>query len=450
MPDGGIVTTFTDITASVKAAEELERSNETLERRVHERTEQLTRLNTELARAKAGAEQANISKTRFLAAASHDILQPLNAARLYVTSLIERQGNGESSQLVGNIDASLDAVEEIIGTLLDISRLDAGGMKPEFVSLRIDDILRQLEVEFTPLAHGKGLRLEFVHCSLAVQSDRRLLRRLLQNLVSNAIKYTPEGRVLVGCRRRNGQLRIDVYDTGLGIPASKRQIIFQEFHRLDQGAKVARGLGLGLSIVERIARVLDHKVEVNSTVDRGSHFSIEVPLASTVPLREPRRTAADVDRSQLNGVDVVCIDNDTAILNGMDMVLTGWGCRVVKATDLAAAIAAIDESGFTPRALLIDYHLDEGTGIEAITALRKRYGADLTAILITADRSPDVREASARAWRPAAQQAGQAGGVARADHAGADQAGGRGGVTSKFNCRAAPPAANARARSSRR
>jgi signal transduction histidine kinase/CheY-like chemotaxis protein len=392
MPDGGIVTTFTDITASVKAADELERANETLERRVHERTEQLTRLNSELARAKAGAEQANISKTRFLAAASHDILQPLNAARLYVTSLIERQGNSETSQLVGNIDASLDAVEEIIGALLDISRLDTGAMKAEFVSLRIDDILRQLEVEFTPLAHSKGLQLDFVHCSLAVQSDRRLLRRLLQNLVSNAIKYTLEGRVLVGCRRHNGQLRIDVYDTGIGIPASKQQAVFLEFHRLDQGAKVARGLGLGLSIVERIARVLNHKVEVESTVDRGSHFSIEVPLASTVPLRGPRRTAAEVDRSQLNGVDVVCIDNDTAILNGMDMVLTGWGCRVVKATDLAAAIAAIDASGFTPRALLIDYHLDEGNGIEAIVALRKRYGADLTAILITADRSPDVRE----------------------------------------------------------
>jgi Na+/proline symporter/signal transduction histidine kinase len=392
MPDGGIVTTFTDITASVKAAEELERANETLERRVHERTEQLTRLNSELARAKAGAEQANISKTRFLAAASHDILQPLNAARLYVTSLIERQGSGEASQLVGNIDASLDAVEEIIGALLDISRLDAGGMKPEFVSLRIDDILRQLEVEFTPLAHSKGLRLEFVHCSLAVQSDRRLLRRLLQNLVSNAIKYTPEGRVLVGCRRRNGYLRIDVYDTGLGIPVSQRKVIFQEFHRLDQGAKVARGLGLGLSIVERIARVLDHKVEVNSTLDRGSHFSIDVPLASTVPVRGPRRTAATVDRGQLDGIEVVCIDNDTAILNGMEMVLTGWGCRVLKAADLATAIASIDETAFVPRVLLIDYHLDEGNGIEAITELRKRYGADLTAILITADRSPDVRE----------------------------------------------------------
>jgi CheY-like chemotaxis protein len=260
------------------------------------------------------------------------------------------------------------------------------------MTFRIDELLRQLEVEFTPLAQEKGLKLDFVPCTLAVKTDRRLLRRLLQNLVSNAIKYTPKGRVLVGCRRHGDRLRIDVYDTGLGIPVSQRQVIFQEFHRLDQGAKVARGLGLGLSIVERIARVLNHKVEVNSTVKRGSHFSIEVPLASTVPLSEPRRTAAVIDRGQLNGVEVVCIDNDAAILNGMDIVLTGWGCRVLKAPDLATAITSIDETGFTPRALLVDYHLDEGNGIEAIAELRKRYGADLTAILITADRSPDVRE----------------------------------------------------------
>jgi Na+/proline symporter/signal transduction histidine kinase len=392
MPDGGIVTTFTDITASVKAAEELERANETLERRVRERTEQLTRLNTELARAKAGAEEANISKTRFLAAASHDILQPLNAARLYVTSLIERQNGGETSQLVGNIDASLDAVEEIIGALLDISRLDTGAMKPEFGSIRIDDLLRQLEVEFAPLAHSKRLQLDFVPCTLAVQSDRRLLRRLLQNLVSNAIKYTQEGRVLIGCRRRGKVLRIDVYDTGLGIPISKRHIIFQEFHRLDEGAKVARGLGLGLSIVERIARVLDHKVAVDSTVAHGSHFSIEVPLASQMPAREPAETIVGVDRGQLNGVAVLCIDNDTAILNGMEMVLTGWGCQVLKAPELVAAIGAIDQTTFLPRILLVDYHLDDGNGIEAIQALRKRYGADISAILITADRSPNVRD----------------------------------------------------------
>src|SRR3954462_15530429 len=278
MPDSGLVITATDVTPSVEAAEALERSNENLERRVKERTRELTRLNAALERAKGEAEEANVSKTRFLAAASHDILQPLNAARLYVTSLVERQGSGEDARLVSNVDASLEAVEEILGALLDISRLDSGAMKPEISSFRIDELMRQLELEFTPLARARGLKLSFVSSTRAVRSDRRLLRRLLQNLVSNAIKYTPNGRVLIGCRLGDGRLRIDVHDTGLGIPQSKQRAVFHEFHRLDQGAKVARGLGLGLSIVERIARVLDHDIALQSRSGRGSRFSVEVPL----------------------------------------------------------------------------------------------------------------------------------------------------------------------------
>ena len=272
MPDGGIVTTFTDITASVEAAEALERANESLERRVHERTEELTKLNAALARAKGEADAANISKTKFLAAASHDILQPLNAARLYVTSLIERQRGANDRPLIDNIDASLEAVEEIFGALLDISRLDTGVLRPEFASFHIDELMRQIAVEFAPLAVSKRLELTFVPCSLVVRSDRRLLRRLIQNLVSNAIKYTPQGRVLVGCRRRGDHLRIDVYDTGLGIPEEKQRDIFMEFHRLDQGARIARGLGLGLSIVERVARVLGATVELTSAPGAGLAF----------------------------------------------------------------------------------------------------------------------------------------------------------------------------------
>ena len=392
MPDGGLVTTVTDITPSVEAAEQLERANTTLEGRVRDRTAELTRLNAELARAKADAEEANISKTRFLAAASHDILQPLNAARLYVTSLIERQGSGEDGRLIDNVDASLEAVEEIFGALLEISRLDAGAMRPEPVSFRIDELLRQLEVEFTPLAREKGLKLTFVPCSLSVRSDRRLLRRLLQNYVSNAVKYTPKGHVLIGCRRQRNKLRIEVYDTGLGIPQSKKRAIFREFHRLDEGAKVARGLGLGLSIVERIARVLNHKIEVRSAAGRGSRFSVEVPLSSAAPASQPQQRAISVDRSQLVGTTVLCIDNEPKILDGMETLLGGWGCRVLKAPDLAVAIAAISESKTSLNGLLVDYHLDKGNGIEAIVELRRRFGVDLPAILITADRSPHVRD----------------------------------------------------------
>jgi Na+/proline symporter/CheY-like chemotaxis protein len=390
MPDGGIVTTFTDITASVEAAEALERSNETLERRVRERTEELTRLNVALARAKGEAEDANISKTKFLAAASHDILQPLNAARLYVTSLIER-GAREDRRLVDNIDASLEAVEEILGALLDMSRLDTGALRPEFASFRIDELMRQIEVEFAPLAASKGIDFAVLPCTLVVRSDRRLLRRLIQNLVSNAIKYTPEGRVLVGCRRRGDDLRIDVYDTGVGIPQSKWRDIFIEFNRLDQGAKIARGLGLGLSIVERVARVLGCTIELESESGHGSHFAVSVPLSSEAPIELLARESARVDPGQLAGITALCIDNEPSVLDGMETMLCGWGCEVIKAPDLAFALAAIPESLIVPNGLLVDYHLDHGNGIEAIVALRHRLG-DLPAILITADRSPGVRE----------------------------------------------------------
>jgi len=389
MPGGGIVTTYTDITPSFEAAE-------ALERRVRERTTELTRLNAELERAKADAEEANISKTRFLAAASHDILQPLNAARLYVTSLVERQRAGEDAKLVSNIDASLDAVEEIFGALLDISRLDTGVMKPEFASFRIDELLRQLEVEFTPLAREKGLQLIFVPSTMAIRSDRRLLRRLLQNLISNAIKYTPRGRVLIGCRRRRGRLRIDVCDTGLGIPATQRKNIFREFHRLREGAKAARGLGLGLSIVERLARVLEHKIDLRSSAGVGSRFSVEVPISAGISTGPVRRDMHYSDPGQLAGVAVLCIDNDPQILDGMETLLKGWGCRVLKASDLAAAIEAINEQPVTLNGLLVDYHLDEGNGIETIAELRRRFGHDLPAILITADRTPKVREEARR------------------------------------------------------
>jgi Na+/proline symporter/signal transduction histidine kinase len=390
MPGGGIVTTFTDVTPSVEAAE-------ALEQRVRERTTELTRLNAELVRAKADAEEANISKTRFLAAASHDILQPLNAARLYVTSLVERQGHGEDGKLVGNIDASLDAVEEIFGALLDISRLDTGAMKPENSSFRIDEVMRQLEVEFAPLARERGLELKFVLAGATVRSDRRLLRRLLQNLISNAIKYTPKGRVLVGCRRQNGVLRIEVCDSGLGIPPTQMRAIFREFHRLQEGAKVARGLGLGLSIVERISRVLEHPVRVKSEPGRGSVFSVEVPVAAAVSASTPRRGPVRADPAQLAGMAVLCIDNDPQILDGMEALLGGWGCQVLKASDLPSAIAAIEAVKPILSGLLVDYHLDNGNGIDAIVELRKRFGADLPAILITADRTPPVRdEARAR------------------------------------------------------
>jgi CheY-like chemotaxis protein len=367
-----------------------------LEKRVRERTEQLTRLNSELAQAKILAEEANISKTRFLAAASHDILQPLNAARLYVTSLVERQSGGENARLVDNIDDSLEAIEEILGALLDISRLDAGAMTPSISSFRMSDLMRSLEVEFTPIAREKKLDLTFVPCTLAVASDRVLLRRLLQNLISNAIKYTPRGKVLIGCRRSGTSLRISIYDTGLGIPFIKRGEIFKEFHRLDQGARIARGLGLGLSIVERIARVLGHGIAIDSTLSGGSHFSVTMPIAKTVTYvtTSTSASASLPGRAPMSGTTVVCIENDRAILDGMKTLLKGWDAHVIASVDPDSAIQAIAEHGGPITGLLVDYHLDRGNGIATIRDIRQRFGDNIPAILITADRSPHVREAA--------------------------------------------------------
>src|SRR3954451_2994182 len=393
MPGGGFVITFSDVTPSFEAAEALERANATLEKRVRDRTEELTRLNSELARAKSTAEDASISKTRFLAAASHDILQPLNAARLYVTSLVERQHSGEETRLVENIDDSLEAIEEILGALLDISRLDAGAMKPAITRFKMGDLMRSLEIEFTPSARAKGLKLTFVPCSLPVESDRTLLRRLLQNFISNAIKYTPRGRVLIGCRRHGQSLQIGVYDTGVGIPPQKRGEIFKEFHRLEQGARIARGLGLGLSIVERLARVLNHSIALEANGSGGSVFSVTVPVAQAVNYTAAVTTATPLSTS-VSGALIACIENDAAILDGMKTLLTAWDAEVIAVADPEAALEAIEAAGRPVTGLLVDYHLDRGNGLAAIRDIRRRFGENVPAILITADRSPHVRAAA--------------------------------------------------------
>lgn len=393
MPEGTVIT-FSDITQSVEAAEALERANATLENRVRERTEELTRLNSELERAKGVAEQANISKTRFLAAASHDLLQPLNAAKLYVTSLVERKIGGDEARIVTNIDHSLEQIEELLGALLDISRLEAGALKPSISSFRASDILRSLEVEFAPLARDKGLDLTFIQSSLPIRTDRTLLLRLIQNLISNAIKYTPHGRVLVGCRRRGASLEICVYDRGIGILPAQRSEIFKEFHRLDQGARVARGIGLGLSIVQRIARVLDHQLSVEANTHGGSRFTITVPISETVTLVGTIANVMSAARTPMEGALIVVIENEPAIIDGMRTLINGWGANVIAEPDLAGAISAIEKAGQAPTGIVVDYHLDQGDGIAAIAAIRSRFGASIPAMLLTADRSPKVREAA--------------------------------------------------------
>jgi CheY-like chemotaxis protein len=238
------------------------------------------------------------------------------------------------------------------------------------------------------------LRLTFVPCSLPVESDRLLLRRLLQNLISNAIKYTPQGRVLVGCRRRGPALQIAIYDTGVGVPILKRAEIFKEFHRLEQGARIARGLGLGLSIVERLARVLNHRIALDSNKSGGSVFSVSVPIAKAVNHTTAVTSATPLSRASMSGILVVCIENDAAILDGMKTLLTTWDAKVIAVADPEAAIKAIEAAEQRITGLLVDYHLDRGNGIAAIREIRHRFGQGIPAILITADRSPGVRAAA--------------------------------------------------------
>ncbi|MBZ9701237.1 MULTISPECIES: PAS domain-containing hybrid sensor histidine kinase/response regulator [unclassified Mesorhizobium] len=399
MPDGGIVATYADISGRVEQDLALKRANESLEQRVKTRTieltrvnEELTRVNEELAQAQMLAEEANLGKTRFLAAAGHDILQPLNAARLYCSSLIEKAGKGPAGKAAVNIDSSLESVETILGAVLDISRLDAGAMKPDDTAFNLDALLRQIGNDFRPLAAEKQLKLTIMPSSLTVMTDRNLLRRLIQNLVSNAIKYTRHGRILVGVRRRGELAEIQVIDTGIGIAGDKLNTVFREFTRLDEGAREAEGLGLGLSIVDRIARVLRLEIRIFSDPGKGTRFSVILPVAAVQePKREVETRAPARAAASLAGLSVLCIDNDARILEGMRLLLEGWGCAVETVSGTTNRDIAIRR----PDIVLADYHLDGETGLDAIVGLRAIHGDDLPAVLVTADRSNEVRTAAA-------------------------------------------------------
>lgn len=237
LPDGGLVISFSDVTARVKAERALEQVNTSLEGRVSERTAALIRVNTELESARAKADAANHDKTRFLAAASHDLLQPLNAARLYTSTLIERAKSTSLADLANSIEAALTAVEDIMSALLDISRIDSGALRPAAASVGARELLKKIEVEFGPMARERGVDLVIVPTSAVVVADRMLVGRIVQNLVSNAIKYTaPGGKVLVGIRRRGSRVRLDVIDTGIGFNKDQHKLLFAEFSRLERGS----------------------------------------------------------------------------------------------------------------------------------------------------------------------------------------------------------------------
>jgi len=389
LPDGGLVISWSDATERRTAARLLQQANETLERRVRERTEELTRLNIDLARAREAAEAANLGKTKFLAAVGHDIVQPLNAARLYTSSLVEKLGQSPTRELAGNIDDALESVEDILGAVLAISRLDAGELEPNVTEFAVDRLMARLENEFTPIASSKGLKLEVITNGFHVRSDYSLLRRLLQNLVSNAIKYSESGTVTLDARVKRNHLVFEVRDTGEGIAEGDREIIFQEFKRLDAGKRAAPGLGLGLSIVKRLAAMLDHSVELESDPGRGSSFFVSVPLAATQSAAPTADRQTDTTTNDFPGMVVACIDNEPRILDGMKTLLDGWEYKVHLFADGPSMLAAFPK--MQPDIVIADYHLDNEAGIDVISAARQLNIVEFFPVLVTADRSAEVR-----------------------------------------------------------
>ncbi|QJT13119.1 response regulator [Aeromonas sp. 2692-1] len=392
MPAGGFVMTFTDITPFRDAERVLREANEHLEARVAERTHELSELNRQLLLVNQQVERANHSKSRFLAAVSHDLTQPLNAAKLFTSSLLEMLPPAdEPARIARHIDDALGATEDLITDLLDISRLEAGKFKAKKLDFALRDVFDNLKAEFGVLAQAGGIQFSVVESGVAVYSDVRLLRRVLQNFLTNAFRYNPGGRVLLGCRRLGDKVRIEVWDNGPGIPADKQEAIFDEFSRLDH-SRTAReqGLGLGLAIARGIALVLGHNLTLHSWPGAGSVFAITLNLA-TRPVATTQVAAPTQRDSQLEGIRVLCIDNESDILIAMHSLLGRWGCEVVCAQSLAQAEDLI-AGGFLPQLVLSDYHLDDGkTGLQALHMLRLAHGNDIGGIIISADRKSELQ-----------------------------------------------------------
>jgi signal transduction histidine kinase len=340
---------------------------------------------------RAAAEEANVTKSRFFAAASHDLRQPLHALGLFVETLQERAREADDRALVAGIRASTDRLSHMFNALLDLSRLDAGRVLPHPSDLALEPILARACAEVEPEARARGLRLRRVSTRAHVHSDPNLLPRLIGWLIENAVRHTERGGVLVGCRRRGESVRIEVWDTGPGIPDERRAEIFQEFATLDADAR-PRGLGLGLTLVERTAQLLGHPIELDSRRGRGSVFSVSVPRA------RPRKTSDEAVSppiaSALEGRRVLVIDDDPDILEGMGGRLERWGCHPLGAPSADAALALLSTGAPAPDAILADYRLAGGsTGLEAIDRLRAHLAAPIPAVVITGETAPEVLEA---------------------------------------------------------
>lgn len=395
LPDGGFVTSYADITSYKNAARELRSLADALEHRVAERTR-------DLADAKREAENANRYKTRFVASAVHDLLQPLNAARMFVSALRGKLHDDDARQIAGHVDNALVAQDAILNSLLDISRLEAGTLKTQVRDFALGPLLQTLAHEFGIVAQDRGLRLDYVPTGATVRSDETLLRRILQNFLSNAVRYTPRGRVLLGCRRDGAHLRIEVHDQGPGIPEALQQEIFEEFRRLGDGVAHDRGAGLGLAIVERIGRLLGHRIELRSQLGRGSVFVVTVALgdaAAAAQAQAPTAVASDNgDDPILHGCRVWCIDDDPRVCEASSALLERWACRVELAAGPEQALAAA-QAAQAPELVLLDARMGERAGPALFAQLCGRWNAEPRAILVSAEPDPALRAlAQGQGW----------------------------------------------------
>lgn len=360
--EGGIVGVYTDITERKRAEEALDA-------------------------AKRAAEEANLAKSRFLAAASHDLRQPLHAVGILVSALSARLEDERQKEIAAQIGECLETVSGLFDALLDISKLDAGVVTPAIAPVPLGPLLKALRREFAPLAQRKGVDLTVLDSRLAVRSDPAMLGRILRNFLSNAIKYTETGRVLVGVRRREGGLRIDVIDTGTGFDPAEAESVFREFHRLE-GTAGQQGIGLGLSIADRLARLLGHRLEVATRPGFGSRFSLsaeaaEAPAVSTAAPLAPNRLLA--------GRRLLLVDDDPEIRRAALLLFEAWGCKAVAAAGLDEVPAALERLEGLPEALIVDYHLKRGrTGDWVAARIAERLGAPVPTVMVTGETAPEL------------------------------------------------------------
>lgn len=404
LPDGGFMTVLIDVTREMEAAAELQRMNETLERRVGERTAELTRANRllrqqyeeqaraerDLRIAKDAAEEANRTKTRFLAAASHDLLQPINAAKLYISSLREQPDRAHAADTAERLERSFASIEALLGSFLEISRLDSSGAEFDVTEFRLDEVLAAVQGDMAAVAAGAGLELRVIPTRRWVRSDKRYLRRCIQNLVANAIQYTAEGRVLLGVRTRGETVAVEVWDTGIGISPEDQERIFDEFTRIGRAGSGA-GAGLGLSIVQRACRHLGHRVGLRSEPGRGSVFSIDLPRAGAgLTVKDGPEPVEAGSEDALDRI-ILVVENDPDVLFATVRLLESWGASVLACASTREALEMMGDLGGPPDMILADYQLDDGdTGLHAIEALRSAAGQRIPAVMITAARGGDL------------------------------------------------------------